>query len=242
MDAQGARQNSLFKVYLITKCHQNKKSRDILKIPMETQDIFLYIPHNKHSKKDINFKGMRCSPMKKNRLSILLLALLVLTLLVSACSPAQRPLPEQNEPNTAPQTNPADQRNNPVDKRNDGARERTNDIQMRAEKLARVSDAVPGVEDATVVISGNTCYVGLDVEGNLQGTETKRVEKEVQEKILSSDSAITRCVVASDADTVSRLENIAEGIRNGTPLSTFGNELEEIGRRIMPNMETERTR
>ncbi|MCR6544445.1 YhcN/YlaJ family sporulation lipoprotein [Dehalobacterium formicoaceticum] len=181
--------------------------------------------------------------MKKNRLLVLMLALLVvLTLLVSACSTAKKPIPEQNTPNPAPQNNPADQRNNLPDQRNNGAMERTNDAQARADKLVRVCEGVSGVEEATVVISGNTCYVGLDVKGNLEKAETKKVENEVQNKVLAADSAVTRCVVSSDADTVSRLENIYQGIKNGTPLSTFGKELEEIGRRIMPDTKTENVR
>jgi len=161
--------------------------------------------------------------MKRTSLFVLFLALLiVMSLVVSACAPAQKPL-QDPDPRLTPQ-------------QNNNVPERVNNAQAKAEEIARACDAVPGVEDSTVVISGNTAYVGLDVEGNLEGQEAQNVERAVIQKALAQDPSIRRCVVSSDADTVSRLKNIYQGVRRGTPISTFGNELEEIGRRIAPRV------
>ncbi|MEL7566931.1 MAG: YhcN/YlaJ family sporulation lipoprotein [Dehalobacterium sp.] len=161
--------------------------------------------------------------MKRTSLFVLFLALLlVMSMVVSACAPAQKPLPAPDRKLTPQQNNNVTQ---PV-----------NNAQARANTIARACDAVPGVEASTVVISGNTAYVGLDLEGNLENSETDRVEKAASQKAIAADPAVTRCVVSSDADTVSRLKNIYQGVKKGTPISSFANELEEIGRRITPKV------
>lgn len=180
--------------------------------------------------------------MKKSNIFVFLLAMIVgMMLIVTACAPAQRPLTDQDmngnrdrtqAPKMAPQ--PGTQPNN------NNATERLNDAQQKAENIARACDTIPGVEDSTVVISGNTAYVGLDVEGNLEGEEVANVERSVNDRALAADPSIERCVVSSDADTVSRLRNIYEGIRRGTPITTFEDELSDIGTRIAPRTSTER--
>lgn len=169
--------------------------------------------------------------MKRTSLVVMFLAFLIaLSLFVSACAPAKKPIPNPNQ-NPNPNLNPR------MDTRqNNNVMEGVNNVQARAEKIARACDTVSGVENSTVVISGNTCYVGLDIKGNLENQETKRVERAVTEKALAADPGVKRCVIASDADTVSRLKDIYQGIRRGTPLSTFGKELEEIGRRVTPKV------
>lgn len=171
--------------------------------------------------------------MKKPSLMVMFLVLLIaMSLLVSACAPAKKPIPNPT-PAPAPENNPMPRMDT---RQNNNVTERVNNAQAKAEKIAVACDTVPGVENSTVVISGNMCYVGLDIEGNMENQETKRVEQLVTEKALATDSGIKRCVVVSDADTVSRLKGIYQGIRRGTPLSTFGKELEEIGRRITPKV------
>jgi len=171
--------------------------------------------------------------LKRTGIFILLLVVVLgLALLVSSCAPARRPM----NPDTTPQRNEITRDNLPGNNQpgNDLTRDRLTNVQAKAERIADACDDVPGVEDATVVISGNTCYVGLDVEGNLEKGETERVEKAALNKALAADPTVRRCVVTSDADTVSRLKEVYQGIRRGTPISTFGDELEEIARRITP--------
>lgn len=164
--------------------------------------------------------------MKRTSLFVLFLALLiVMSLVVSACAPAQKPLQDPDQ-NLTPQ-------------QNNNVTERVNNAQTKAANIARACDAVPGVEESTVVISGNTAYVGLDVEGNLEDEEAESVERACIEKTLATEPTVRRCVVSSDADTVSRLKNIYQGVRKGTPISSFGNELEEIGQRITPKVKGE---
>lgn len=158
--------------------------------------------------------------MKKNSLWLPLLVLIfIMSLIACACAPARKPVPES----------PSPARKNIVT-------DQASDAQAKANRIAQACNTVSGVEDATVVVSGNTCYVGLDVEGNIEEGETERVENACVNKALAVDPSVTRCVVSSDADTVSRIENIYQGVRNGTPISSFGNELEEIGRRITPKV------
>ncbi len=146
----------------------------------------------------------------KRRSSIFLIfcVLVILTFTLCACSEARKPLPDnKNAPNE------------------------------RADKLAYMADSVDGVKKATVVISGKMAYVGLDLDADIEEEQTNEVEKMVMDKVKGAEEAITTVYVTSDADTVTRIKKIAEGISEGKPVSSFGKELEEIGRRITPNMQ-----
>ena len=174
--------------------------------------------------------------MPRNSYLVLFLVLVLgVLLLAGACAPQQKPLQDADP---SPQRNDIT-RNDNLPRNNEMIPGRLTDVQARAERIAEACDQVPGVEDATVVISGDTCYVGLDVEGNLDEGETESVERACLNRALATDPTVDRCVVASDADTVSRLRNIYQGLRRGTPISTFGNELEEITRRIQPRVREE---
>ena len=134
----------------------------------------------------------------------------------TACNPARRPGPVQPAP-----TPPA-----PVAPTQDTA---------RAQALAKKISAMKNINAATVVLSGNKAWVGIDLAAKAEKKMTNAMKNEVTTLVKKEDKKIATVYVTADADTVTRLRNIARDIADGKPLSGFAKELNEIGRRITPS-------
>lgn len=130
--------------------------------------------------------------------------------------------------------------NNGVNNDNNGGNNGNNgdnNEQEQAERLADIASDVEGVRDATVVITGDTAYVGIDIDSNTEDEQTNRVKDEVGERVKEEEDSIERVLVSADADTIERLEEIGEDIGDGRPISGFLDELTEMFRRPTPSAE-----
>lgn len=102
-----------------------------------------------------------------------------------------------------------------------------------ANRVADAAGKVEGVNKATAVVSGKVIYVGLDLKSNLGKMTSAEIEKKVMDKVKNMESGYT-VSVTSDIDTVTRIKNVAMGITQGKPISSFKNELENINTRLTP--------
>jgi YhcN/YlaJ family sporulation lipoprotein len=127
------------------------------------------------------------------------------------------PNPNTTTPNTAPNTTSM-----------------TNNKQITM-KAAAEAQKVNGVRSATAILSGKTLYIGLDLNANLEKTKSSMVEKEVLTKVKKLFSNYT-VMVSSDIDTVTRIKKVSQGIAAGKPLSSFSNEIKDIGTRMTPTV------
>lgn len=114
------------------------------------------------------------------------------------------------------------------------ARKPTTDS-TRAAKIASKVAKIPEVNKATVVISGNTALVGIDMKSKVQGAHETTVKKKVEKTVRDTDKAIKNVSVTSDPDLYTRINNIAKGIAAGRPLSEFTKQISEILKRITPS-------
>lgn len=85
-----------------------------------------------------------------------------------------------------------------------------------------------------MVISEERALVGVNLDEKAEGTLTDNLKNEVDKKVKSVDPKIKTVAVSADPDVIQRITNVGKGINEGKPLSEFGNEIEEIFRRIMP--------
>lgn len=156
-----------------------------------------------------------------NKRKVLLILFTVIfmfcAVIATACGPARRPGPVQPSP-----TPPA-----PVAPTQDTA---------KARDLAKKISDMKNVNSATVVLSGNKAWVGVDLAAKLEKKMTNAMKNEITTLVKKEDKNITTVYVTADADTVSRLRNIAKDIAAGKPVSGFIKELNEIGRRITPSV------
>lgn len=161
--------------------------------------------------------------MRKRSLIIVLAVVLLVSFLAISCSPAQRPGPVEQPPAPA----------NPAPNRNDNNNNMTNEESAKADRLAERIARMKDINSATVVLADNSAWVGVDFKANVSLTEG--VKDEITRIVKNEDKSIDTVYVTADADTVTRLRNIARDIAAGRPVSGFIDELREMGKRIMPS-------
>ena len=160
-------------------------------------------------------------------LSLVAVLLLVLSLGVVGCQRPAKPTPNNNMNR--------DINNNNINRDINDNNLDTN-LSDRADKIANNVANLKEVNDATVIISGNTAIVGVDIKNQIEGNLTTNLKKKVESTVRNTDKNIKNVTVTADADIFQRIQNIGRDIRTGKPISGFGNEIEEIIRRITPSM------
>jgi YhcN/YlaJ family sporulation lipoprotein len=149
---------------------------------------------------------------------------------LGGCQPARKPLPSQPPPSPqSPSTQP--QLQTPA--RQPAPPKTYSGQQKSADDAARAAVKVAGVKSATAVVSGNTAYIGLELQPNME-KKTDLIAREVAKRVRAANTGLKQVYVASDPDLVERIKKIADGIKKGQPVSSFASEMSEIARRIRP--------
>ena len=112
----------------------------------------------------------------------------------------------------------------------------------QADRLEKSVEQMTGVDDATVVVSGNTAYVGIDTDGDVSGkkfsygnsTGVAALKQACAQKVRASNPQIQTVYVSTDANFGERLRRVGDGVRTGSPVNGFRNELNELVRRLTP--------
>lgn len=115
-------------------------------------------------------------------------------------------------------------------------------VTTQGERLARSCETVRGVDSATCVISGDTCYVGVDTDGDLTGrnivngnaNNLPALKRQCAQKIKAANPQIKRIYVSTDANFFERLRRISDGTGNGNARDNSRNELIELVRDMIP--------
>lgn len=103
-----------------------------------------------------------------------------------------------------------------------------------AGSLAEKAVRVEGVKEATVVLTGSTALVGIDLQAGINRENTSAVKAKVAEIVKGADNRIKNVLVSTDPDTVTRISRVSRGIAEGRPITSFSKEVGEIIRRISP--------
>ena len=151
---------------------------------------------------------------------VLVFTFLLSIITFSACAPQKRPAPTPPAPAPAPAPQTAPQQA---------------DENAKADMLAQKIADMQNINSATVVISGTQAWVGVDLHANVKGQLSNQMKNDITNMVKNEVPNIQTVYVTADADTVTRLRNIAQEIAAGRPVSGFLNELMEIGRRITPS-------
>lgn len=184
--------------------------------------------------------------MKNKKIAIFAVLVLVFTLIGTACQTrtSQKPnvgnerlenrLARNNTLRNNNRLNNNINNNLNNDIRNDNMARNT--ATSRADKIAKKVSNLNEVNNATVVISGNTALVGINMKNNLEGKMTNNLKNKVEKIVRDTDNNIKNVSVTADADLYKRLSNMARDVRTGKPVSGFAKEIQEILRRITPSM------
>lgn len=184
----------------------------------------------------------------KRPLRILVLGMCLLVVLtVTGCRAAQKkplsirtPAPTKPSPmGTAPRTTPAPTTPTPTTPTGPLPTRREEVVKLQ-DKLAKEAEKVPGVKKAWVVLSGDIAMVGTELESNVsQGQgDAAGVKNDVMVRLRKADPRLTRVAVATDAGTVSKLRQVAEGMRTGKTTTTFTRDINDLVRKLVPGAGT----
>lgn len=162
---------------------------------------------------------------KPEKLVVWIAAVIFGVTMLAGCNAAKKPDP-QNPPTQQPTESAApSQQPMPTD---------AGELNNIANKISNAAMKVQGVNNATTVIAGTTAYVGIDQKAGTEESETERIKREVSEAAKNAEPRLTNVYVSSDADTVTRIRKVAEGLATGQPLSAFDREIAEIVKRMSP--------
>ena len=101
-----------------------------------------------------------------------------------------------------------------------------------SDKLAELDE----INDSRVLITGKTALIGIDIPAETENSKEEEIKKTVESKVKSWDKDIDTVIVTADADLTTRIKNVGTDIEGGKPISGFTTEIEEIIKRITPNM------
>ena len=182
----------------------------------------------------------------KRRVMLALACFMIITVLVMGCTPARRPIGDDTQnnirnntttqpPNGNPEVGQMPRSQNTID---DGILPtREMDVSMSQQLEDRIQqdvERINGVNNAIVLVNGNTAYVGIDSGKNITDNNMNDLKDQVIERTRRANPEITRVYVSSDMDTTERLRGYGTQVRAGRPITGFVNEIEEMFRRPLP--------
>jgi YhcN/YlaJ family sporulation lipoprotein len=109
------------------------------------------------------------------------------------------------------------------------------DRQAVVNRLQKLVESIPQVNNANVVVLGNTAIVGIDVDGQLDRGRVDVIKYSVAEA-LRKDPYGAHAFVTADLDLNARIQEISKDIRRGRPVAGFTEELADIIGRIVPQV------
>lgn len=176
--------------------------------------------------------------MSKKMTGFILIAFLLFSIFaLPACTMERRPGPTNPAPDNegAPQLIPNTDQFNGTD---ESPRTEMNQETTLANQLAdKIKTSVDEVNSATVVVSGNQAWVGVNLKAGAGARLAENTKQRIIQIVKMQDDKITRVYVTADADIVTRLKSIADKITTENPASAFMDELNDITTRIMPTVQ-----
>lgn len=104
--------------------------------------------------------------------------------------------------------------------------------------LENLAKGIEGVEDAHVVVIGNTAIVGINVDPKLERSRVGTIKYSVSEAFRKDPYGV-HAIVTADVDLGERIAEIGDDIRAGRPVQGFIEELADIVGRIVPQIPTD---
>lgn len=108
------------------------------------------------------------------------------------------------------------------------------DFLARSSYIARKVEDFNEVDEASVLITGDTALVGVKTKDNVKGEITTDLKQKIENKVKNTDNRIKNVAVTASPDIATRIRDMTFDIERGRPLSGFAVEIKEILRRITP--------
>ncbi|MBZ4644963.1 MAG: hypothetical protein PWR27_621 [Petroclostridium sp.] len=111
------------------------------------------------------------------------------------------------------------------------------DANRTAQYIANQLSAMEPIERATVVISGNTALVGIDIVDNYyKYDEEEYLKDDLVQKVKNMAPGVTNVAITESPDLYQRISNLSRDMANGRVIQGLTNEFTEIVNRIRPSV------
>lgn len=118
----------------------------------------------------------------------------------------------------------------------------SNNMSDRATKIAQRVTSLPEINDASVIINGDTAIVGCDVKDSTDNKLTNDMKKKVEAAVKVADKNIKNVSVTSDPNIYTRIQTMTKDMNNNmnngmnnmkdNSLTNFTKDIEDIMRQI----------
>ena len=106
----------------------------------------------------------------------------------------------------------------------------------KAKQMASMIAALPEIEKATVLLTGNTALVGIHISQTLSNDQLDALKEKIQNQIQKEQPHIRHVSVTHSPELVGRMTVIAEDIMEGRPIQGLADEIGVILRRATPTL------
>lgn len=111
-----------------------------------------------------------------------------------------------------------------------------NEPRMRvADRAADRITSLKEVDSATVIVTDNNAYVAAKLNDSSRNKLSKAVERKISDKVKKVDRDIDKVYVSVNPDFFDRMNNYAQDMRQGRPVSGFFEQFTETIQRIFPD-------
>lgn len=145
--------------------------------------------------------------------------ILTLTIALSGCQPAKKPVP-------APKTAPRIIAEKPYPTRNPAITvEEANGLNN---KLSAVAKRIGNVKKASVIVVGTTAYAGFEVNNAVTKARLEAIRPEMAAAIRKAEPRIRTVFTATNPKTVNRIDKVRADVRAKKPSSAYASEVRSI--------------
>lgn len=109
------------------------------------------------------------------------------------------------------------------------------DANRNAKNIANQLAAMKEIKRATVVISGNTALVGLNMERGYNYNRNQTIRNNVVQKVKSMAPNVTKVAVTESSDLYGRIDRLFRDMNNGRTMQGLGNEFRTLVDSIIPD-------
>lgn len=106
----------------------------------------------------------------------------------------------------------------------------------RANRIAEIITNLPEVKKTSVIITGSTALIGLNIVSDLDQDKTRNLKKHIEDKVYSLDLSLRNVGIATSPKIINRMNDIQMSISQGERINGLANELGSIIREITPSI------
>jgi len=86
----------------------------------------------------------------------------------------------------------------------------TDDTYIKAQNVAHAVSEIEGIEKVSVIITGNSAIVGIEIIGELTDSKLIELKKKAESRARAAETSLDHVAVTAGAELIKRIERIAD--------------------------------